>query len=375
MSVPTTSIFFNKTTPAAPSGQQIIVFATNSATPQQSISATDPVMVGDTGSGGLAGNLPAPPAGSGAAGKVLRADGTWGSPSGGGGGGSGSGFPFSIIQDALFASVSSNVTSYTVTFPQALQSSGATSFLVVSCDGSATVGLPSGWTVVFNQPESTYARLVVLMKTSAEDTSAAFTHPTGSSFAVHFFELSGTRTVGTYSSAGMGNNQYVVFPFITPSAGALVMGYAAMVGGGDLPTPTAIGGMRPYHTIGGAYSNQNGGRLLAGIAFDIPVFNANPIAPPNIYVGMGTSLYGGGGVAYATLAVSLRGGAWVFIHLTLINTSRQTNVATRNGTNRLVFRHALASLLSFQLQVRQFLFGLAKLLRDRSHVAFDVNAL
>lgn len=48
-----------------------------------------PVMVGDTGSGGTAGIVPAPAAGDAAAGKYLDADGTWSIPAGGGGGGSG----------------------------------------------------------------------------------------------------------------------------------------------------------------------------------------------------------------------------------------------------------------------------------------------
>ena len=80
MSQPTTAIYLNKTTPASPARQQNIVFATDGATPQQSVTASDPVMVGDTGSGGLAGNVPAPPAGSAAAGSALLANGTWGTP-------------------------------------------------------------------------------------------------------------------------------------------------------------------------------------------------------------------------------------------------------------------------------------------------------
>ena len=77
---PTTAIFLNKTTPAAPTGQQNIAFASDNATPQQAITASDPVMVGDTGTGGLAGNAPAPAAGDAAAGKFLKADGSWQTP-------------------------------------------------------------------------------------------------------------------------------------------------------------------------------------------------------------------------------------------------------------------------------------------------------
>jgi len=73
---------FNATTPAPATGKQNIVFADDAGSPTVNISATDPVMVGDTGSGGTAGNVPAPPTGSAAAGKFLKADGTWEVPAG-----------------------------------------------------------------------------------------------------------------------------------------------------------------------------------------------------------------------------------------------------------------------------------------------------
>jgi len=60
------------------------------ATDNSSNNSTDvavPVMVGDSGSGGTAGLVPAPPAGSAAAGKYLEAAGTWSVPPGGSGGG------------------------------------------------------------------------------------------------------------------------------------------------------------------------------------------------------------------------------------------------------------------------------------------------
>jgi hypothetical protein len=47
--------------------------------------------VGDSGSGGVKGLVPAPASGDAALGKFLKSDGTWAVPSGGGGGGSGSG--------------------------------------------------------------------------------------------------------------------------------------------------------------------------------------------------------------------------------------------------------------------------------------------
>ena len=75
---------FNATTPAAATGAQNIAFADDAGSPTVNISATDPVMVGDTGSGGTAGNVPAPASGDAAAGKFLKADGTWALPGGGG---------------------------------------------------------------------------------------------------------------------------------------------------------------------------------------------------------------------------------------------------------------------------------------------------
>lgn len=73
---------FSNTTPAAPSGQQLIVPQNDAGSPTANQSFYDPVMTGDTGAGGLAGNVPAPPAGSAAAGKFLKADGTFSVPAG-----------------------------------------------------------------------------------------------------------------------------------------------------------------------------------------------------------------------------------------------------------------------------------------------------
>ena len=73
---------FSSTTPAAPTGAQLITPQNDAGTPTANQSFYDPAMVGDTGSGGLAGNVPAPAAGTAAAGKFLKADGTWAVPAG-----------------------------------------------------------------------------------------------------------------------------------------------------------------------------------------------------------------------------------------------------------------------------------------------------
>lgn len=69
-------------TPAPATGLQCVVFANDAGSPTVNVSAIDPVMVGDTGSGGLAGNVAAPAAGDAAAGKYWKADGTWAVPPG-----------------------------------------------------------------------------------------------------------------------------------------------------------------------------------------------------------------------------------------------------------------------------------------------------
>jgi hypothetical protein len=107
---PTKSLCFNSTEPAAPSGNQNVKPQMDTNGPLQNFSfypqkatasllgvvkpdgttmrvdasgnMTAKTMVGDTGSGGTAGIVPAPPAGSAAAGKFLKADGTFAVPPG-----------------------------------------------------------------------------------------------------------------------------------------------------------------------------------------------------------------------------------------------------------------------------------------------------
>jgi hypothetical protein len=74
------TVNLNAATPAPASGRQNVVFADDAGSPTVNISAIDPLMVGDTGSGGIAGNVPAPPAGSAAANTFLSADGTFKAP-------------------------------------------------------------------------------------------------------------------------------------------------------------------------------------------------------------------------------------------------------------------------------------------------------
>lgn len=67
---------FNGSTPAAPGSAQNVLFAYSGT----NVSAYMPTMIGDTGSGGKSGAAPAPASGDAAAGKYLKADGTWTTP-------------------------------------------------------------------------------------------------------------------------------------------------------------------------------------------------------------------------------------------------------------------------------------------------------
>jgi hypothetical protein len=150
MANPTTSIFLNQATPAAPSGDQNVVFQSDNAFPQQSVTAYPKRMVGDTGSGGSAGTVPPPAAGDAAAGKFLKADGTWAVPAGGGGGGGGGGTPV-IRGSGLQASSAS---SYTVTWPTGTL---AGDLALIFVGHAWSINKPAGWVLVdSNIPVTNY---------------------------------------------------------------------------------------------------------------------------------------------------------------------------------------------------------------------------
>src|ERR1035437_3212807 len=79
-------INLNSANPAAPTGKLNVAWQMGASTGTDPaagllvypVTASVPVMVGDTGAGGVMGLAPAPAAGDAAAGKVLKADGTWG---------------------------------------------------------------------------------------------------------------------------------------------------------------------------------------------------------------------------------------------------------------------------------------------------------
>lgn len=80
--MPAGTLNFSPTTPAPPANQQNIVPQNDGGGSVANQSFYDPLMVGDSGAGGKAGNAPAPASGDAAALKFLRADGTWSKPPG-----------------------------------------------------------------------------------------------------------------------------------------------------------------------------------------------------------------------------------------------------------------------------------------------------
>jgi hypothetical protein len=245
----------------------------------------------------------------GADGTFLEADSTqatgikWGTPSGGGGSG---GFPFTVIQEAQTGSFAQTA-SYTLTFPHALQSGGATAFILCSLDGSATVTFPSGWTVDFNQVGTTYARLALIQKTSASDTSAVFSGAT-SSFACYFFELSGARTFDQLSASSQADSATTLFPSITPTAGSLVFGAQSFVGelattslfSDSLFSPPALSSDWKAFGVDG-WPNQATARVLTGYVSQVGA-TGSAISPPTLSIPQ-WSQYSGGGNAFASFSI------------------------------------------------------------------------
>lgn len=85
VAAPGSTVNLNGTTPAPASGTTNVIFQKDGGTPTTNVSAYMPLMVGDTGSGGVSGAVPAPPAGSAGAGKFLSANGGYAIPPGTGG--------------------------------------------------------------------------------------------------------------------------------------------------------------------------------------------------------------------------------------------------------------------------------------------------
>jgi hypothetical protein len=230
---------------------------------------------------------------------------SWATPAAGGGG-----LPYTIVQDILLNSGSSAVTSYTVTFPQALAASGNTAFLMISCDGSNTFSLPAGWTIDINQTQATYSRFVLAHKTSAGDTSVLISQGGGgSAFGVYFMELVGSHALDQSSMTGAATTNttpdYIVPGAITPTAGSVVYGVAATTVNSPLTyqQPYNAGSANSYNCFSTA-PQLNGGRMLIVFAGQTAAKNVST-RPPAIPLAnqLQSGLFNSGGVAYGSFSI------------------------------------------------------------------------
>ena len=233
---------------------------------------------------------------------VLTFDGTnWeaqtigNAPSGGGSGG----FPFTIIQSA--ASTLASGTSFTYTFPAALQSSGATAMLILGVDASGAFTAPSGWTCTINVSSGTnFPRLVVCLVASAGQTTVSFSSANAMIPSLRFYELSGSRSFDVNSTGYAASAPTVInFPSITPSSGAAVFAVATGVN----PNATQIisqyrFGRPDWQDID--FSGAANNRALIGGMY-LGSSNGTAITPPQaqiIFAPLSSS-----GIAYATFSI------------------------------------------------------------------------
>lgn len=218
----------------------------------------------------------------------------------------GSTFPLTFVQEAQYGGTTSTATSFTLTFPKTTASSGNTAFLIISSDGSQTMTFPSGWTVDFNQAESSYARLTLLHKATASDTSAAISASAAFTIAAYFFEVSGSHALDQSSTSGQAIAYSVVLPGITPTANSAVFGFSAAVSGqsGATLVHFATAPVSPLWrllNVGSTYVAAGGGRVLSGYVMTVPA-SGSAVTPPALSF-PGAAFLSGGGMAYATFSI------------------------------------------------------------------------
>jgi hypothetical protein len=179
---------FNATTPASLTGTVNVVFQKDTTTPDTNISAYLPLFVGDSGSGGTAGAVPAPPSGSAAAGKFLSAGGSFAVPIGSGSGSQ----PFT------------NMLAPTSVTPPVLSS------LTWQNQGSATAGYNAGGALLMTAPAGSNANNLILLTKAAPATpwtlvvGFAFGMSFGSSEGFLALRESGTGKIIVFSIGSNG---------------------------------------------------------------------------------------------------------------------------------------------------------------------------
>jgi hypothetical protein len=213
------------------------------------------------------------------------------------------GFPFTVVQQCAVAEAITQG-SWVFTWNQATAASGNTAWLIVSSDGTSSFTAPSGWTVDFDQQQNNDARLVIMHKATASDTSATIATGSAVNLCAWFFELAGSHAIDQSSISGTAGlpttGSFTGLPFaaITPTAGAAIFAFAAV---------TEIGPTFPLVPLGsGAWlpvniqPSGNGFRSLFGYVANFAGAGVSVTPPPLLIPPL---LYAGGGIAYGTFSI------------------------------------------------------------------------
>lgn len=211
-------------------------------------------------------------------------------------------FPWTVIQEDNYYTTSL-ATSITFTFPQALQSSGATAWMIGVADGTQTFNACSGWTTDLSYTGAgTSARIVVMHVASASQTSCTLTTSSNTAVAFYFFEISGTHTFGTSSTAH--GTSLFKFPglSITPSSGAVVFSIAGITVN-NTPDPVVNPLLSPNWKPFWVGSPAGVSRVTFGIMATTPA-TGSAITPPPFNVAPTTTYYTLTDAPYATFSIN-----------------------------------------------------------------------
>ena len=260
-------------------------------------------VVGDSGSGGTKGLVPAPAAGDAAASKFLKADGTWTTP-----GGSGTVTSVSVVSANGFAgSVATATTTPAITLTTTITgilSGNGTAISATSTTGSGSVVLATSPTLVTPTLGVATATSVNKVAITAPATSATLTIPDGVTFtgpaaSGTAMTLDNTETVTgvkTFGSAGAVGR----FKLAGTTSGSTILD-ASAVASGTLTFPAATDTLvgkattdtLTNKTISGASNTITNVSLTAGVTGTLPVANggtgAATLTANNVLLGNGTS--------------------------------------------------------------------------------------
>jgi hypothetical protein len=307
---------FNGTNPAAPSGARNSIWQL-SGTP----SGTDPAtgqlvypsscyqtdMVGDTGSGGSDGLVPAPGAGTAAAGKFLKADGTWAVPPGGVTPGQIQQQAFTYAADTVAAnacavslSPSPSLTAGSIVVFKATNANTGASTLAVN--GGSAIAIKKQGTTALSAGDIAAGQIVAvgydgtnfqLMGGAGGSTSGALIYTgawsSGTAYAVANVVLYSGNLYMRLIAGGAGGSPSALQSKAAGGTGVSPIAFTSPVTAGNLLVVAIVqdGGTiaAPTDTIGTAYTlaaSQTGANNLAiyyGIA---PTSGANSVTAPNV---------------------------------------------------------------------------------------------